>query len=158
MFRPLRRIKQQMTEEECIEILKNGRRGVLSVLGDDGYPYGIPQNYWYDVQNHKLYFHGAREGHKLDAVKQYDKVSFTVYDEGFYKEGDWAAWVHSVIVFGRIQIIEDEERITEIARRIGLKYYPAAEDVEDILKRTKGRIGAMELTIEHMSGKLVHEK
>ena len=158
MFRPMRRFKQQMTAEECTAVLSSGRRGVLAVLGDDGYPYGVPLNYWYSPENGKLYFHGAREGHKLDAVRNYDKVSFTVFDEGFYKEGDWAAWVHSVIVFGTVRIVEDEEEITEIARQIGLKYYPDAQEVVEILERTKGRIGAMEMSIEHMSGKLVHEK
>ena len=42
MFRPLRRIKQQLTNDECISILKNEVRGVLSVFGDNDYPYGIP--------------------------------------------------------------------------------------------------------------------
>ena len=158
MFRPMRRFKQQMTEEECIETLLNGRRGVLSVLGDDGYPYGVPLDYQYSPETRTLYFHGAKEGHKIDAIKACDKVSFTVFDEGFYKQDDWAPWVHSVIVFGRIRIVEDEAEITEITRGIGMKYYPAEDEVTDILMRTKGRFGALALTIEHMSGKLVHEK
>lgn len=47
MFREMRRFKQQIPNEECIEILKNEPRGVLSVLGDDGYPYGVPLDHWY---------------------------------------------------------------------------------------------------------------
>ena len=35
MFRPMRRFKQQITDAECKEILKNEKRGVLSLLGDD---------------------------------------------------------------------------------------------------------------------------
>ena len=42
MFRPMRRFKQQISESKCKEILKNEKRGVLSLLGDDGYPYGLP--------------------------------------------------------------------------------------------------------------------
>ena len=42
MFRKMRRFKQELSKEECMEILKNEPRGVLSVLGDDGYPYGMP--------------------------------------------------------------------------------------------------------------------
>ena len=42
MFREMRRYKQQIAQEECIQILKEQLRGVLSVLGDDNYPYGIP--------------------------------------------------------------------------------------------------------------------
>lgn len=37
MFRKMRRSKQELTKEECIEILKKEPRGVLSVQGEDGY-------------------------------------------------------------------------------------------------------------------------
>lgn len=66
MFRPMRRWKQQLSDEDCIAILKNEPRGILSVLGDDGYPYGIPMNHWYCEADGKLYFHGAKTGHKID--------------------------------------------------------------------------------------------
>ena len=82
MFRPMRRIKQQLSKEECINILKNEVRGVLSVIGDNGYPYGVPINFYYSSDENKIYFHGAREGHKIDSIKNYDKVSFCVYDKG----------------------------------------------------------------------------
>ena len=91
MFRGMRRFKQQISTEECIQILKEQPRGVLSVLGDDDYPYGIPLDHWYCEENGKLYFHCAKTGHKLDAVRKHDKVSYCVYDQGFRKEGDWAS-------------------------------------------------------------------
>ena len=62
MFRKMRRFKQQITNEECIELLKKEKRGVLSMIGDDGYPYGIPMNHWYCEADGKLYFHSAKEG------------------------------------------------------------------------------------------------
>lgn len=40
MFRQMRRFKQALTSQECIEILKKEPRGVLSVIGENGYPYG----------------------------------------------------------------------------------------------------------------------
>ncbi len=46
MFREMLRIKQQLTNEECISILKQEPRGVLSVFGDEGYPYGMPLNHY----------------------------------------------------------------------------------------------------------------
>jgi len=76
MFRKMRRFKQELSKEECMEILKNEPRGVLSVLGDDGYPYGMPVTHWYNEKNGKIYFHGAKSGHKIDAIKNCDKVSF----------------------------------------------------------------------------------
>ena len=107
MFRPMRRFKQQINEAECIRILKEQPRGVLSLIGDDGYPYGIPLDHWYCEEDGKLYFHGAKEGHKIDAIASCDKVSYCVMDEGFRKEGEWALNINSVIVFGRISLVTD---------------------------------------------------
>lgn len=76
MFRPMRRFKQQIADSECKEILKNEKHEVLSLLGDDGYPYGIPLSHLYSEEDNKIYFHGAKEGHKIDAIKNYDKVSW----------------------------------------------------------------------------------
>ena len=75
--------KQQISEEECIRILSSEKRGVLSMMGEDGYPYGIPLNHWYNPEDGKLYFHGAKTGHKIDAIKANDKVSYCVYDAGY---------------------------------------------------------------------------
>ena len=61
MFRKMRRFKQQVTKEQCIEVLKNSKRGVLSLIGEDGYPYGLPINQWYCEEDGKLYFHGAKK-------------------------------------------------------------------------------------------------
>jgi nitroimidazol reductase NimA-like FMN-containing flavoprotein (pyridoxamine 5'-phosphate oxidase superfamily) len=47
MFRKMVRFKQQLPEEECIGILTKQLRGVLSVLGDEGYPYGLPINHYF---------------------------------------------------------------------------------------------------------------
>lgn len=80
MFRKMRRFKQELSKQECIEILQSEPRRVLSVLGEDGYPYGMPMNHWYSEKDGKIYFHGAKSGHKIDAIKNCDKVSFCVYD------------------------------------------------------------------------------
>ena len=104
MFRKMRRFKQQVPEENCIEILKREPRGVLAVLGDDGYPYTVPLDFYYDEGDGKIYFHGAKEGHKLDAIAKCDKVSFCVMDQGFKKDGDWALNITSVVVFGRARM------------------------------------------------------
>ena len=101
----MRRFKQQVSAEECIEILKTTKRGVLSVIGDDGYPYGFPINYYYSENNGKIYFHGAKAGHKIDAIKTCDKASFCVYNDGYRKEGDWALNITSVIASGRIHFV-----------------------------------------------------
>lgn len=155
MFREMRRFRQQLPEEECIELLRRLPRGVLAVLGDEGYPYALPLDFLYE--DGKLYFHGAMEGHKLDAIRRCDKVSFCVMDEGYRNEGEWALNIKSVIVFGRMRIVEDWQETVDIVRRIGLKYYPTAESVEEEIEKAAARVCCMELTVEHMTGKLVNE-
>lgn len=122
MFRPMRRFKQQISEEECIRILKTEKRGVLSMLGDDGYPYGIPLNHWYNPGDGKLYFHGAKTGHKIDAIRKSDKVSYCVYDAGYRRDGEWALNVNSVIVFGRISPITDEGKARMICEQLPVRW------------------------------------
>ena len=122
MFRPMRRFKQLISDEECKEVLLSEPRGVLSVIGDEGYPYGIPMDHWYSESDGKLYFHCAREGHKLDAIRACDKVSYCVMDKGFRKDGEWALNIRSVVIFGRIKIVDDEEKRIEIGTNLCRKF------------------------------------
>ncbi len=157
MFREMRRFKQQISEEECIRILKEQKRGVLSVLGDDGYPYGMPMDHWYSEKDGHLYFHGAKAGHKLDAIAKCDKVSYCVYDEGYRKEGEWALNINSVIIFGRMHIVEDDAKKTEICSELTRKFTDDNKYLEDELKNSFRNVCCLELVPEHMSGKLVNE-
>ena len=97
MFREITRKKQSLSHDKIVEILKTEKRGVLSVIGDNGYPYGVPINYWYNEENGKLYFHSGKAGHKVDAMAMNEKVSFCVYDSGYRKEGEWALNISSVL-------------------------------------------------------------
>ena len=157
MFREMLRIKQQLSEEECIEILKQEPRGVLSVLGDDDYPYGMPMNHFYCEQDGKIYFHSGKMGHKVDAIKRHDKVSFCVYDQGYRKEGEWALNIRSVIVFGRIEVIEDQEKLYEIARLLSYKFTGDKEYIEREIEKSGPRTLMFAIVPEHMTGKLVKE-
>ena len=157
MFRQMQRIRQKLTDEECYEILKREPRGVLSVLGDDGYPYGMPLNHYYCETDGKLYFHSGRTGHKIDAIRRCDKASFCVYDQGFRREGEWALNIRSVIVFGRIEIIEDREKTLEIARLLSYKFTDDEAYIARELETAGPRTLLFALTPEHMTGKLVKE-
>lgn len=157
MFRPMRRFKQQISEEECIRILKEQPRGVLSLIGDDGYPYGIPLDHWYSEEDGKLYFHGAKEGHKIDAIAACDKASYCVMDEGFRKEGDWALNINSVVVFGKMSLVTDPEKAKQICTEITRKFTDDEEYLAHELEHAFPRVQCLELTIEHMTGKLVNE-
>ena len=140
MFRKMRRFKQQITDAECIEILKNTKRGVLSLLGEDGYPYGIPIDHWYCEEDGRIYFHGAKEGHKIDAIKACDKASYCVYDEGYRKEGEWALNIKSVVTFGRIRLVEDEDTARMICTKLIKKFTDDEDYLEKELKNSLSRI------------------
>ena len=157
MFRKMRRFKQELEKEECIEILKSEPRGVLSVIGENGYPYGIPMDHWYSEKDGKLYFHGAKEGHKIDAIKKCDKASYCVYDKGYRKEGEWALNIRSVVVFGRIHVVEDPEKITEICTNLCKKFTDDEEYAARELQQAGSRVLCLELVPEHMTGKSVKE-
>ena len=159
MFRTMRRYKQQIAQEECIQILKEQLRGVLSVLGDNDYPYGIPLDHWYCEENGKLYFHCAKTGHKLDAVQKHDKVSYCVMDEGFRKEGDWALNIRSVVIFGRMRIVGDteDELKGRVAAGLCRKFTEDEAFLQNELIHALPRAAFLELTPEHMTGKLVNE-
>ena len=157
MFREMLRKKQQLTGEECVRILKDQLRGVLSVLGDDGYPYGMPLNHYYTEQDGRLYFHSGRAGHRTDALKKYRKASFCVFDEGFRRDGEWALNIKSVIVFGHIEFVEDREEIYRISAELSRKF----TDDEAYIRREIERSGPgtlmFALVPEHITGKLVNE-
>lgn len=153
----MRRFRQALSEEECISLLKTEKRGTLAVIGDGGYPYALPINFLYDEAENRIYFHCSREGHKADAMSNCDKVCFTTHDAG-EQRGDWSYFVKSVIVFGRARQVEDYAVKYEKARAFGMKYYPSMDELDAELARDLDRVRIMEIAIEHMSGKLVHEK
>ena len=157
VFRPMRRSRQQISKEECIRVLTEEKRGVLSVLGDNGYPYGIPMNHWYDPEEGKLYFHGAKVGHKIDAVKRSNKVSYCVYDAGCRKEGEWALNVKSVVVFGRIRTVSDKKKRLLIGESLLRKFTDDEAYIQKEIRDALPRAQCLELTIDHMTGKLVKE-
>ncbi len=158
MFREMMRKKQALSEAECVGLLKRELRGVLSVLGDDGWPYGVPMNHYYCEEDGCLYFHSGRAGHKIDAIRRCDKASFCVYDKGFQKPGDWALNIRSVIVFGRLRFVEDRERAIDISRRLSRKFTSDERYIDDEIARSGARVEVFQLIPEHMTGKLVNEK
>ena len=155
MFRELTRKKQALSIKECKEILKHEVRGVLAVNGDDGYPYALPINYYYDEANNKIYFHSGKFGHKIDAIKNSDKVSFCVYDKGYHKDGHWSLNIKSVIIFGCIHVVDDwtDELMVEFCKR----FTSDMEYINNEIKNFKRNTAVLCLDIEHMTGKLVNE-
>lgn len=157
MFREVARKKQVLTSEQITEILKAEKRGVLSVQGDNGYPYGLPMNFWYNEENGYIYFHSGKKGHKTDALSADNKVSFCVYDEGYRKDGEWSLNISSVIVFGRMNIVKDSEKANRIYRSMSLKYTSDIEYIDSEIRKFAKDTVCYELQPEHITGKIVNE-
>ena len=155
MFRKMRRHAQQLSQAECEQILREATCGVLAVQGDDGYPYTVPVNHVYEEG--KLAFHCARQGHKIDAMKASNKVSYCVYDQGTRIGDDWPLHFKSVIVFGKVEFIEDRETIYRISAELSHKFTHDEAYIQKEIDRSGPRTLMFALTPEHISGKKVKE-
>ena len=158
MFRQMRRIKQELPLEEAKKLLMKNKRGVLSFNGEDGYPYSIPINYLYDAEENKLYFHGAKTGYKLDCIKNNNKSCFVTYGDEELSDNGWSFFLKSLIIFGKIEIIEDRELAAEKLSKLASRYYPSLQEVDDAMERRFDNVLVYSLNIEHMTCKKVHEK
>lgn len=157
MFRPIRKKSNALDLAGTQDLLKTARRGVLALQGDEGYPYAIPLNFYYDQEAGQIYFHGARQGYKVDALQQSDKVCFTVCGPEIQKKEAWAPYVQSAVVFGRCHLVEDPDQALELLQRLALKYYPSADLVQEVIQKSGHAAQVFALTIEHLSGKEVQE-
>lgn len=157
MFRELMRKNKKLSTEECVHILKTAKRGVLSVNGDDGYPYGMPMNHWYSEEDGKIYFHCGVAGHRLDALKRNSKVSFCTYDEGYRNPGEWALNIKSVIVFGTIEIVDELDRIMDITTKLSYKFTQDEAYIRVEIENHAHKTRLLVLTPEHICGKFVQE-
>ena len=158
MFRAIRKKKNEIDAEAAKALLRSGRRGVLAVNGDDGYPYAIPINYVYDGDARKIYFHGARAGHKVDALRACDKVCFTVCGNETVKDETWAPYLQSAVVFGRCHLVEDGPRAMELLKKVAMKYYPTEQLADEEIEHAGKAAQIFEIEIEHLCGKQIQER
>ena len=151
-FRPMRRHRQQLPDNDCIGILEHATAGTLALLGDDGYPYAVPISFVY--HEGCIYFHSAVEGHKVDAIRRNEKASFCVIDQDEVHGELYTTFFRSVIAFGRIRIIEDEEEKLAAVRLLGIRYNPDQDEaLQKEMEKGLHRMLALCLKIEHLTGK-----
>ena len=152
MFREMRRKKQQLPAHEAEDILRDGLSGVLAVSGDDGYPYAVPLSYVY--ADGKLYFHWAMSGHKLEGIRQNDKVSFCVIGQDEIVPQRFATNYRSAIAFGRANVVTDHETKRRALELLTHKYSPGYEQegAAEIDKEWRAVV-VVEVAIENLTGK-----
>ena len=153
MFRVMRRTKQAMSFEDSAAVLERNTAGVLSAAGDDGYPYAVPLSYVYT--DGKIYFHCAKEGHKLDAIARCEKVSFCVIDTDQVVPEEFTTYFRSVIAFGKARVLDDPAEKRAALEALGKRYSPD-ETPEAMAKEIDGsfkQVTMVEIAIDHLSGK-----
>ena len=155
MFRQIRLKDRAVNNEKAIEILTKGSYGVLSTMGEDGYPYGVPLNYTYF--DHCICFHCAQEGHKLDNINFNKKVSFCVVTKSDVLDNEFDTDYESSIAFGKATVITDDSEKKDILLSVLNKYsadYLKAGN--NYMKKNWDETKVIKMKIEHLSGK-AHE-
>ena len=149
----MRRIGQALSERECMEVLEKGTSGVLALLGEDFYPYAVPLSYVYE--NAKIYFHSAKSGHKVDAIKNYQKASFCIIDQDVVIPEEYTTYFRSVIAFGKIFVVEEEAEIQKAIEKLAKKYYPedTNENRKGVIEKEGKSFCILGFVIEHLTGK-----
>lgn len=151
-FREMRRKRQLLSPEETEAILRRGTAGVLAVSGDGGYPYAVPLSYVY--AKGRIFFHCAKTGHKLDAIRRCEKVSFCVVDRDEVKPEEYTTYFRSAIVFGKARILEDDAEKRAAIELLAEKYCPAdPEGRRREIEREYRQLCMVEITIDRMTGK-----
>ena len=153
MFKEMRRHKQLLNAEETAAVLNRGTSGVLALSGEDGYPYAVPLSYVFDGE--KLYFHSAKAGHKLEALRRCPKASFCVIDQDQIVPEEYTTYFRSVIAFGTIRELEDDNEKRAAIEKLARKYTPndAPEGMDAAIRRDWAPLCMLEMTIDHMTGK-----
>lgn len=149
-FKRLRRKDRALKEDEALEILAKSNYGVLCVF-DGNYPYGIPVNYVYE--DGLIYIHSAKEGHKIESIRSFDRVCFTVVGSSQVMENGFSTKYESVIIFGRAEILQDEQVIPAL-RKLAQKYSPDyTNEAERIIQDSFKVVAVIRIKIEHVQGK-----
>lgn len=76
----MRRKDRQITDLEAIRAILDKAKVLHLAMIDGDRPYVVPLNYGYTLENGALtlYLHSAREGRKLDVLRQNDRVAFVL--------------------------------------------------------------------------------
>lgn len=157
MFREMRRKNQALDAQACSAVLDRGTSGVLAVLGDEGYPYAVPLSYV--REGDRLYFHCAKAGHKLDAIRREPKASFCVIDQDEVVPEKYTTYFRSAIAFGRMRELTDDAEKRRAIELLARKYAPDDTDEhrDRAIEGEWAPLCMLEMRIEHMTGKEARE-
>ena len=148
----MRRFRQQLPHAEAEKILTEATNGVLSLTDTDGRPYGVPMSFVYDAGRQAIYFHCAREGRKMDCVRQTGAASFCVVALDDVRPQEFTTYFRSAIVSGKVSVAESRDEMVSALRMLAAKYSPGMDSAPEISK-SLDRVAVIRLDIESLTGK-----
>ena len=150
MFREMRRKDKLMSESDTLALLESGKEGILGTIADNGYPYTVVVNYVY--YNGKVYFHCAKEGHKIDNINNNEKVSFSVYDNVEVIGEELNTKYQSLTLFGRAKVIEAKQ---DVLMELVKKYSDLpVKKANEMISKEINITAVVEIQIDHITGKI----
>ena len=152
MFREIKNTKKQIAHEEALALLKDGEHGVLSTMGEDGYPYGIPLNHVF--HDGKIIFHCADQGHKLENIAFNPKVSFCVVAQADIVPEKYTTRFKSVIAFGTARLLEGDEKTAGLMALVKRFAPDNLANVEAYIKKRVNKTTVVAMDVAHLSGKM----
>lgn len=147
----MRRFKQQLSHKEILEILEKATNGVLSLIDFNGLPYGVPLSFVFDGKD-SIFFHCAKEGRKIDCIKNSSHACFTIIDRDEIRPFEFTTYFRSVIVEGEILPLDVQQEIVDALRLLSTKYSPGI-DCELEIEKGIGRVLVLKFEIKSFSGK-----
>ena len=155
-MREMRRFKQILSQEDCLDILKRGTHGVMAIIADDDYPYAVPINYYFDPELKKIYFHGANKGMRWDYMMERPKVSFCVVDMDENDPENYSTNFRSAICFGTARVVEDEEEYYRALVDLTTKFTTGVHTEDEIVRQIgieRAQCGVTAIDVEFITGK-----
>ncbi|MCM0084313.1 pyridoxamine 5'-phosphate oxidase family protein [Geomonas sp. Red32] len=150
-MRPIRRSERQIATEDALSVLEGAEYGILSTVGEDNQPYGIPLSF--AVMDEAIYFHCALEGHKLDNITHNDKVSFCVVGKTKVLPNKFATEYESTVVFGTASKVEGAERHNALLALLEKYSADFMEEGKKYIAAKGSKTDVIKITITHVTGK-----
>jgi nitroimidazol reductase NimA-like FMN-containing flavoprotein (pyridoxamine 5'-phosphate oxidase superfamily) len=148
MFKEMRRQDRKLSDAETDEILLNGNYGVLSMIGENGYAYGIPLSYVYS--DNSIYLHCAMEGQKLTDIRNNNNVSFCVVGEASPLPDQFSMKYKSAIIFGKAIPIDGEEKLKALIEKYSSEYLDKGKE---LASSSLHKTIVIRIDIERITGK-----
>lgn len=148
----MRRKDLAMAREETLALLDANKYAVLCLTDPDGRPYGVPMEY---VRSGDiLYFHGAREGRKVDAMKSNSRACAVIVGNTEIIPERFGRKYQSAIVEGSIELIDDPDFKRQVMAWVVAGRSPDYQEKgRTVIEKMLDRVLVYKMDMESVSGK-----